>query len=137
VWRSRLFRTHPDYRIVRLQGASDRAGPFTAAFDAVLADAGITVGKIPARSPRANAYTERCVRTIRAELTDRMPIAGERHPRRTSPPVRPPRQPAAPAPGAATATATLQPVIDLALERIKRRPILAGLIHEYERAQAK
>src|SRR5258708_4781557 len=30
----------------------DRAGQFTAAFDAVLADAGITVCKIPPRSPR-------------------------------------------------------------------------------------
>jgi transposase InsO family protein len=34
----------------------DRAGQFTAAFDAVVADAGITVCKIPPRSPRANAY---------------------------------------------------------------------------------
>jgi putative transposase len=33
----------------------DRAGQFTAAFDAVLADTGITVCKIPPRSPRANA----------------------------------------------------------------------------------
>jgi putative transposase len=58
----------------------DRAGQFTAAFDAVLADAGITVLKIPPRSPRANAYAERFVLTIRTELTDRMLIFGERHP---------------------------------------------------------
>jgi transposase InsO family protein len=37
----------------------DRAGQFTGAFDAVLADAGIEVVKIPPRSPRANAYAER------------------------------------------------------------------------------
>jgi putative transposase len=36
----------------------DRAAQFTAAFDTVLADAGITVCKIPPRSPRANSYTE-------------------------------------------------------------------------------
>jgi len=36
----------------------DRAGQFTASFDAVLADAGIEVVKIPPRSPRANAYAE-------------------------------------------------------------------------------
>jgi transposase len=36
----------------------DRAGQFTAAFDAVLAAAGIEVVKIPPRSPRANAYAE-------------------------------------------------------------------------------
>ena len=57
----------------------DRAGQFTEAFDAVLADAGIEVVKIPPRSPRANAYAERWVRTARAEVTDRMLIAGPRH----------------------------------------------------------
>jgi hypothetical protein len=36
----------------------DRAGQFTDAFDTVLADAGVTVCKIPPRSPRANAYAE-------------------------------------------------------------------------------
>jgi len=57
----------------------DRAGQFTEAFDAVLAGAGIEVVKIPPRSPRANAYAERWVRTARAEITDRMLIAGPRH----------------------------------------------------------
>jgi transposase InsO family protein len=56
-----------------------RAGQFTDAFDAVLAAAGIEVVKIPPRSPRANAYDERWVRTVRAEVTDRMLIAGLRH----------------------------------------------------------
>jgi putative transposase len=60
----------------------DRAGQFTEAFDAVLAGAGIEVVKIPPRSPRANAYSERWVRTARAEVTDRMLIAGPRHLRR-------------------------------------------------------
>jgi putative transposase len=32
----------------------DRAGQFTASFDAVLADASIEVAKFPARCPRAN-----------------------------------------------------------------------------------
>jgi transposase InsO family protein len=60
----------------------DPAGQFTEAFDAVLAAAGIEVVKIPPRSPRANAYAERWVRTARAEVTDRMLIAGLRHLRR-------------------------------------------------------
>jgi putative transposase len=57
----------------------DRAGQFTEAFDAVLADAGIEVVKIPPRSPRANAHAERFVLTARTEITDRMLIFGERH----------------------------------------------------------
>ena len=57
----------------------DRAGQFTASFDAVLAGAGIEAVKIPPRSPRANAYAERFVLTARTEATDRMLIFGERH----------------------------------------------------------
>ncbi len=57
----------------------DRAGQFTTAFDTVFADAGIHVVKIPPRCPQANGYAERFVRTIRAELADRMLIFGQRH----------------------------------------------------------
>ncbi|EFC80226.1 hypothetical protein FrEUN1fDRAFT_6658 [Parafrankia sp. EUN1f] len=39
----------------------DRAGQFTASYDAVLADAGITTVTIPPRTPQANAYAERFV----------------------------------------------------------------------------
>jgi transposase InsO family protein len=113
----------------------DRAGQFTAAFDAVLADAGVTVRKIPPRSPRANAYAERFVGTVRREVTDRMLIFGERHLRRTldryahhyngwrphrALRLQPPRSD--------------RPVADLTHERIKRRPVLGGLFSEYERA---
>src|SRR5258708_1405193 len=57
----------------------DRAGQFTEAFDAVLSGAGIKVAKIPPRSPRANAFAERWVRTVRSEVTDRILITGPRH----------------------------------------------------------
>ena len=57
----------------------DRAGQFSASFDAALADAGIEVIKIPPRSPKANAYAERFVLTARTEVTDRMLIFSERH----------------------------------------------------------
>jgi len=113
----------------------DRAGQFTEAFDAVLSGAGIQAVKIPPRSPQANAYAERFVLTARTEVTDRMLIFGARHLRtilaeyethyngrrpHRSRQLRPPRPD--------------HPVADISQERIKRRPVLGGLISEYERA---
>jgi putative transposase len=120
-----------DFRIL----VRDRAGQFTASFDAVLTSAGIEAVKSPPRSPRANAYAERFVLTVRTEITDRILIFGERHLRlvladyaahyngrrpHRSRQLRPPRPD--------------HPVADLSQERIQRRPLLGGLINEYERA---
>ena len=113
----------------------DRAGQFGASFDAVLAGTGIEAVKIPPRSPRANAYAEGFVLTARTEVTDRMLIFSERHLRivmaryaRHYNGRRPHRglqlQPSRPS----------HPVADLSQEQIKRRPVLGGLLNEYERA---
>jgi putative transposase len=56
----------------------DRDTKFTASFDAVFADAGIAVLRSPPHAPKANAYAERWVSTIRRECLDRMLIFGER-----------------------------------------------------------
>jgi hypothetical protein len=113
----------------------DRAGQFTASFDAVMADAGIEVVKIPPRCPRANCFAERFVLTVRTEVTDRMLIFGERHLRQVlavyaahlnarrphrALPLRPPRP--------------TSPVSEPVDGRIRRRSILGGLINEYDTA---
>jgi transposase InsO family protein len=113
----------------------DRASQFTASFDTVLADVGIQIVRIPPRCPRANCFAERFIRTLRAELSNRMLIVNQRHlravlteyvrhyngrrPHRARD-LRPPR-PTYPAP-------------NLNHQRITRRPVLGGLINEYERA---
>ncbi|MGD0377590.1 MAG: hypothetical protein ABSB01_23780 [Streptosporangiaceae bacterium] len=73
--------------------------------------------------------------TARTQVTNRMPIFGERHLRRVlaeyeahyngrrphrSRQLRPPRPD--------------HPVADLSQKRIKRQPVLGGLINEYQRA---
>jgi putative transposase len=100
-----------------------------------LAGAGIEVIRIPPRSPKANAYSERFVLTTRTEVTDRTLIFGERHLRRVLAQYeahyngrRPHRgrQLHPPVPD--------HPVADLSPMRVKRRPVLGGLLNEYERA---
>jgi putative transposase len=57
----------------------DRDSKFTAAFDGVFAAEAMAVLIAPVRAPRANAYAERWVGTVRCECLDRMLIVGHRH----------------------------------------------------------
>jgi putative transposase len=101
--------------------------------------AGIEVVKIPPRSPSANAYAERWVRTARAEVTDRMLIAGPRHLRavlddyaRHYNQHRPHRARNLRPPD--SDDITMAAITDLTTAGIRRRRILGGLINEYAQA---
>jgi transposase InsO family protein len=113
----------------------DRDAKFTSAFDTIFAGEGAQVVRTPPRTPRANRYAERWVRTVRAECTDRMLIYDERHLRSVlgeyaghynrhrphqSRQQRPPDQDSQ-----ATASLGLP---------VQRRKVLSGVINEYHRA---
>ena len=66
----RLTENHPFRFLIR-------AGQFTRSFDTVLAGSDITTIPIPPRSPQANAFAERWVRTLRQELLNRTIIWNE------------------------------------------------------------
>ena len=57
----------------------DRDAKFTAVFDAVFGSVGIEVIRTPVRAPRANAYAERWIGTLRRECLDRLLIVNQRH----------------------------------------------------------
>lgn len=106
-----------------------------AVFDAV----GVTVVKTAPQTPRMNATAERFIRTLRAECTDRMLITGERHLHTVLTEyiehynsgrshqgddmhLRAPDDPSNVIPFPARA------------DRIRRKPVLGGLLNEYEDA---
>ena len=116
----------------------DRDAKFSRSFDDVFRSEGGQVLMTPVRAPKANAYAERWVRTVRAECLDWLLVLGRAHleqilrvyaehynahrPHRALR-LEPPLQQAG-----LTAVGEDQPA------RVQRRDLLGGLIHEYRRA---
>jgi putative transposase len=116
----------------------DRDAKYTATFDEVFAAEGVRILRTPPQAPRANAYAERWVGTVRRECLDRMLIYNpghlltflgqyvahyNQHRPHQGRDQRPPAIETLPA-----------PVTDLATVRIRRRKVLNGLINEYSQA---
>jgi transposase InsO family protein len=115
----------------------DRDAKFSGPFDEVFRTEGLSIVKTPVRAPTANAFAERWVGTVRRECLDHVLIFGRSHLERVLGAyvehynrARPHRsielQPPDPAPFAE----------GVAGSRLRRRDILGGLIHEYERIAA-
>jgi len=116
----------------------DHNAKFSRSFDDVFCSEGAQVLMTPVQAPKANAYAERWVRTVRAECLDWLLIVGRghleqilqvyvRHDNQHRPHralgLQPPDQPAG-----------LTVVAEDQQARVCRRDLLGGLLHEYRRA---
>jgi transposase InsO family protein len=118
----------------------DRDTKFAASFDAVFEADGTRIIETPIRAPNANAHAERWVGTARAECLDWILVRGRRHlervlreyathynhhrPHRAMGLLPPDAREDGPHPEARRPSA------------FRRRPVLGGLINEYEAAAA-
>jgi len=115
----------------------DRDSKFTGPFDEVFRSEGVRVIETPIRAPRANAFAERWVRTVRTECLDWMLVLGLSHLERilrtyTS-------HYNARRPHRGLDLKTPDPRLDPAPwpaehAHVRTRDVLGGLLHEYELA---
>jgi hypothetical protein len=116
----------------------DRDSKFTSAFDTVFTAAAIRVLKTPPKAPKANAYAERWVRTVRTECLDWLLIGSRGHLHRVLTAYVNHYNSARPHRGIDLDVPA--PPTDLTRARaertrgIQRVDVLGGLIHEYRHA---
>jgi hypothetical protein len=111
----------------------DNDGQYSATFDAVFASGGVEMVRTPFRAPRANAYAERWVRSVREECLDQLLILNQTHLRSVRRESEHYFNTARPHQGIG------QKIPDPPLDRsrtgiVKRRVLLGGVLHDYYRA---
>ena len=115
--------------------ARDRDAKITAAFDAVITSEGITVAKIPPRSPNRNPHAERSVRSARQECADQVLLFDRGHAEKVLHDYAQHLNRHRPHQGRDQLAPLDDPnVIPLPATRIARRQAVAGLINEYRPA---
>jgi putative transposase len=115
----------------------DRDSKFSRSFDEVFRTEGVRIIKTPIRAPRANAFAERWVRTVRTECLDWMLVLGRRHLERILQTYIAHYNDARPHRGLDLKTPAARPEPTpryLGGSRVQRHDELGGLIHEYELA---
>jgi len=112
----------------------DRDTKFGRRFDEVFAAQGVRVVRIPYRSPRANAYAERWVGTVRRECLDWLLIRGTNHLEHVLTEFVRHYNAARPHRGLQLGTPVPTRVALQPARSVVRHDRLGGLIHEYERA---
>ena len=113
----------------------DRDAKFPTSFDSVFASEGIDILRTPYRTPTANAFAERWVRSVREECLDKLLIMNQAHLRRVLRDYVDYFNRARPHQG-------IKQRCPIPIERgrqigaVKRRDVLGGIIHDYDRASA-
>jgi putative transposase len=118
----------------------DRDSKFTRAFDEVFRGEAIRVLRTPVRAPRANAYAERWVRTVRTECLDWLLILNPTHLERVLRVYVRHYNHQRPHRGLGLVTPQgqrqLEPIACAEIGDVYRRDLLGGLLHEYYEAAA-
>ena len=115
----------------------ERDAKFSGPFDGVFETEGVRVVRTPIRAPKANAFAERFVRTLRSECLDHVLVYGRRHLERVLPVYVSHYTKERPHRGLNLATPAgncSPPTGGTEQSRVERRDVLGGLIHEYRRA---
>jgi putative transposase len=117
----------------------DRGPNFTASFDAVFQATGTAILRTAVPAPRMNAICQRLAGTLRRELLDRTLVLNQAHLRAVLAEYQEHYNTARPHQGIGQRVpgTDLGPRVtaaDLSMRQIRRKPVLGGLINEYERA---